>query len=133
MVEARSDGPRGSTLPYTLVATVIGALAGWVPALLHGPIPAKFDALYINGSIAVWSYYSARMLIGFLVGITTWPRRWYLRGPLCGLLIVFPITMISLAMPGCGAPCMRWNLFTAACVGTTVAGLTFWITGRDHR
>jgi hypothetical protein len=66
--------------------------------------PQKFDLLYIEGSIAVWSYYSARMLIGFWVGITTWPSAWWVRGPMCGFLSVFPLTLISLAMPGCGWP-----------------------------
>jgi len=44
------------------------------------------------------------MLIGFWVGITTWPLAWWVRGPMCGFLSVFPLTLISLAMPGCGWP-----------------------------
>lgn len=91
-------------LPYLLVCVVIGIPLGWMPVLLHlhGPIKEKFDVLYIQGNIAVWSYYSARMLIGFWVGVTAWPSPWWLRGPICGFLAVFPLTLISLAMPGCG-------------------------------
>jgi hypothetical protein len=70
--------------------------------LVHGPIPYKFNVLRVNGAIAVWAYYSARLLTGYLVGITSWPRRWYLRGPLCGCLLLGPLGLVSLAMPGCG-------------------------------
>ena len=35
------------------------------------PIAAKYDILYIQGSIAVWAWYSARMMIGFLVVLLT--------------------------------------------------------------
>jgi len=91
-------------LPYAALCAVLGVLVGWFPVLLHGPIPQKFNVLYIRGATAVWAFYTARLLIGFVVGITGWPRRWYLRGPLCGLLMMFPLTLISLAMPGCGWP-----------------------------
>jgi hypothetical protein len=91
-------------LPYPLLCALLGTVLGWLPRLVHGPIPQKFNVLYINGAIAVWGYYTARMLIGLMVGITAWPRRWYLRGPLCGLLTMFPLTLVSLAMPGCGWP-----------------------------
>jgi len=91
-------------IPYTLLCTLLGAVLGWLPRLVHGPIPEKFNVLYIRGAVAVWSYYSARMLIGFMVGNTAWPARWYVRGPLIGALTVFPLTLISLAMPGCGWP-----------------------------
>ena len=57
---------------------------------LHGPIPEKFNLFYLRGAVAVWSWYTARLLIGFMVGITCWPRRWYLRGPLCGFLMMLP-------------------------------------------
>ncbi len=90
--------------PYPLICTLLGLMLGWLPALLHGPIPQKFNVLYIQGAIAVWAYYSARLLIGFLVGISVWPARWYLRGPLCGLVAMLPVTLISLATPGCGPP-----------------------------
>ncbi|HZR84097.1 MAG TPA: hypothetical protein VFD92_23575 [Candidatus Binatia bacterium] len=75
-----------------------------MPRFVHGPIPQKFDVLYINGSIAVWGYYVARLLIGFLVGITVWPERWWIRGPLCGVVMLLPLTVVALAMPGCGPP-----------------------------
>jgi hypothetical protein len=94
----------GVRLPYPLLCVVLGSVLGWLPRLVHGPIPEKFNVLYIRGAVAVWAFYSARMLIGLLVGITRWPSRWYLRGPLCGLLALFPLTLISLAMPGCGWP-----------------------------
>lgn len=133
MAETASDpDQRRSTRRYILVCTALGLLLGWLPALAHGPIPEKFNVLYIQGAIAVWAWYSARMLIGFWIGITRWPPRWYLRGPLCGFLIVFPLTLVSLGMPACGWPCMGWNLLTATLVGTAVAGLAFLITGREH-
>ncbi len=91
-------------LPYPLVCTLLGVVLGWLPMLVHGPIPQKFNVLYIRGAIAVWGFYSARLLIGFLVGITRWPPWWYVRGPLCGFLTLLPLTFISLAMPGCGWP-----------------------------
>ena len=91
-------------LPYSLLCTLLGLVLGWLPILVHGPIPQKFNVLYIRGAVAVWGFYIARMLIGFMVGITRWPERWYLRGPLCGVLMLLPLTFISLAMPGCGWP-----------------------------
>jgi hypothetical protein len=81
---------------------VLGLVLGWLPMLAHGPIAYKFSILGMRGDIAVWGFYSARCLIGFLVGITTWPARWYVRGPLCGLLALFPLTLVVLAVPGCG-------------------------------
>ena len=100
-----SGAPRRALLadaPYVAVCVALGLIAGWLPLFLHGPIAEKFNVLYIEGRIAVWSFYLARCSIGFWVGITVLPRRWYLRGPLCGLLTLLPLTVISLAMPGCG-------------------------------
>ena len=88
--------------PYPLVCVALGLVLGWLPRLVHGPIAEKFDILYIQGSIAVWAYYSARLLIGVWVGLTTWPARWYLRGPLCGFLSMWPLAVMALATPGCG-------------------------------
>jgi hypothetical protein len=121
-----------SALPYALLCTLIGIALGWLPVLVHGPIPEKYNVLYIRGAVAVWGWYSARLLIGFVVGITRWPPRWYVRGPLCGLLMLFPLSLVSLATPGCGLPCMSLNLTTATAIGTAVAGLAYLITGR-HR
>ena len=90
-------------LPYTPLCALLGFVLGWLPMLAHGPIPYKFNILGIQGAIAVWGFYVARLLIGFLVGITTWPPRWWLRGPLCGVLMLLPVTIIVLAVPGCGA------------------------------
>jgi len=110
VVEQRVDGAatqaykRVVRVPYALVCTGLGLVLGWLPRLVHGPIAQKFNVLYIRGAVAVWAFYSARLLIGFLVGISRWPGPWYLRGPLCGLLAMFPLTLISLAMPGCGWP-----------------------------
>jgi hypothetical protein len=87
---------------YVLVCTALGLVLGWLPRLVHGPIPYKFDVLGIRGALAVWAWYSARLLIGFVVGITSRPRAWYLRGPLCGLLMLFPLGLVALATPGCG-------------------------------
>ena len=89
-------------VPYPLVCTALGLVLGWVPILLHGPIARKFDVLYIQGSIAVWAYYTARLSIGFWVGITHWPGRWWLRGALCGFLSMLPLGWMALATPGCG-------------------------------
>jgi hypothetical protein len=89
-------------LPYPLLCTLLGLVLGWLPRLVHGPIPEKFNLLYIRGAVAVWGFYSARLLIGLLVGNTRWPARWYLRGPLCGLVMMLPVGLIALATPGCG-------------------------------
>lgn len=91
-------------IPYPLLCSLAGLVLGWLPMLVHGPIPEKYDALYINGAVAVWGWYLARHSIGFLVGITTWPGHWYLRGPMCGLLMMLPLGFVSLATPLCGFP-----------------------------
>jgi hypothetical protein len=119
-------------LPYAAVCVLLGLVLAWAPMLVHGPIPEKFDVLYIQGSIAIWAYYLSRLLIGYWVGVTAWPRPWWIRGPLCGFLSLLPITFLALGMPGCGLPCMLWNLSTATAVGATVAGLAYAITGRHH-
>ena len=89
-------------VPYPLVCLLLGLALGWLPILVHGPIAYKFNILGIRGDIAVWAFYSARLLIGLLVGITGWPAWWLVRGPLCGLLAMFPVTLVALATPGCG-------------------------------
>ena len=89
-------GARLRRLPYPLLCTALGLALGWLPMLVHGPIRQKYDVLYIRGAIAVWGWYSARLLIGFLVGITRWPEPWWLRGPLCGLLMLFPLGLCLL-------------------------------------
>jgi hypothetical protein len=89
---------------YLLICVAAGLVLGWAPRLFHGPIVEKFNVLYIEGRIAVWGWYVARMAIGWWVGVATWPRPWWLRGPLCGLLTMLPLTLVSLAMPGCGWP-----------------------------
>jgi hypothetical protein len=89
-------------LSYPVLCTLSGLLLGWLPGLVHGPISQKFDILYIKGTTAVAAFYAARLLIGFLVGITAWPRRWYLRGPLCGAVMMGPLGLIALATPNCG-------------------------------
>jgi len=120
-------------LPYTLLCTLVGLVLGWFPWLVHGPIPEKFNLYYIRGAVAVWGWYNARMLIGFLVGITTWPPQWYVRGPLCGLLMLFPLGFVSLATPTCGPVCMFWNEVSASAVGFSVAAIAFFLTGKSHR
>lgn len=52
----------------------------------------------------VWAWYVARMLIGFVVGVTWWPRPWWIRGPVFGALTMLPLGITSLATPGCGWP-----------------------------
>jgi hypothetical protein len=120
-------------LPYVPLCIGLGLVLGWVPMLLHGPIRQKYDVLYIVGAVAVWGWYTARLSIGFLIGITTWPERWWLRGPMCGLLAMFPLSLVSLATPGCGWPCMGWNLTSATAIGAITAGVAFALTGRHHR
>jgi len=77
----RVDPNGGPTLeesgchPITLICMLLGLRLGWLPMLAHGPIAYKFNVLGIRGDIAVWAFYSARLLIGFLVGITRWPGR----------------------------------------------------------
>ena len=128
----RAAPPAPAPYPYAPVCTIIGFAIGWMPMLVHGPIPEKYNMLYIRGAIAVWGWYVARLLIGFLVGITRWPAPWYLRGPLVGFMTLFPLSLVSLATPTCGAPCMCMNLGTATAIGTVVAGVAYLITGR-HR
>src|SRR5262249_6096250 len=105
---------------------------GWVPMFLHGPIPQKFDIYYIHGAVAVWAYYTARLLIGFWVGVAAWPERWWLRGPLCGVLVMLPVTFFSLAVPTCGPTGIVWNLASVTGAGAVVAGIASAIAGR-HR
>jgi hypothetical protein len=119
-------------VPYPLACLVAGLLLGWLPMFFHGPIPYKFDVLGIRGDIAVWAWYLARLLIGLAVGVTIWPRPWYVRGPLCGLSLMFPLTLVNLAVPGCGAPCMFWNDVTATMIGFAVGAVAYVVTGRHH-
>jgi hypothetical protein len=119
-------------LPYPLLCTLLGLALGWLPILVHGPIPEKYNVLYIRGAIAVWGWYTARLLIGFVVGITRWPPYWYLRGPLIGFMMLFPLSLVSLATPSCGLPCMSLNLTSATAIGTAVAGIAYLVTGRHH-
>ncbi len=92
------------SLPYIPLCIGLGLLLGWAPLLVHGPIAEKYDILYIDGAVAVWGWYLARLSIGLWVGITASPARWYVRGPLCGFLALLPLTLVSLATPGCGWP-----------------------------
>ena len=98
--------------------------------LVHGPIPEKYNVLYIRGAIAVWGWYTARLLIGAAVGITAWPQRWYVRGPLIGFMMLLPLSLVSLATPGCGCPACASTSRRA--IGTAVAGIAYAITGLHH-
>lgn len=124
--------PVARRLPYLLVCTGLGLILGWLPILLHGPIPEKFDVLYIRGAIAVWGFYLARCSIGFWVGLTTRPERWWLRGPLVGFLVMLPLGIVLLATPGCQGRCTMWNLSTSTALGLLVAGLALVLTGRQR-
>jgi hypothetical protein len=119
-------------LGYTLVCVLLGLVLGWMPALVHGPVPEKWSVYGVAGGILVWGYYVARMSIGLWVGITSVPPPWYLRGPLCGALAMIPLGFVGLSNPLCGAPCMCWNTLTGATVGFAVGGLAWAITGRHH-
>ena len=123
---------RDSVAAYILLCTTLGLALGWLPMLVHGPIPYKYAILGMRGDIAVRGWYLARLLIGFSVGVTVWPRPWWVRGPLCGLLALFPLSIVSLATPGCGSVCMFWNDVTASAIGLTVAAAARLVTGRDH-
>jgi hypothetical protein len=72
------------------------------------------------------------MLIGFWVGVARWPARWWIRGPLCGLLAVVPLGFVALGTPTCGPPCMGLNELSGAAIGLLVAGGAKLVTGRDH-
>jgi len=120
------------SLPYPLLCALLGFALGWIPMFLHGPIPEKFNLYYLRGPIAVWSWYAARLLVGVLVGITWWPPRWYLRGALCGFLLMLPPGIMSLAVPTCGPTCMFWNEITSISIGLLVAGIAYWLTGKHH-
>lgn len=119
-------------MPYPLLCALLGVAIGWWPRLVHGPIPYKYNIHGLNGALAVWGWYVARSLIGLLVGITIWPRQWWLRGPLCGILALVPLGFVSLATPECGSACMFWNTTTAAATGAVVGGVAYLITGRHH-
>ena len=60
---------------YLLVCTGLGLLLGWLPILVHGPIPEKFDVLYIDGSLAGWGGYIQRHAPGVWGGVATGPER----------------------------------------------------------
>jgi hypothetical protein len=117
---------------YRVVATAAGLVAAWIPWVLHGPIPEKLDRVRLNGAIVVWGFYVARLLIGFVVATTTWPRAWWLRGPLFGVLVMLPCSLFALGTPGCGPTCMTYNLSTGALIGVLAAGAARIATGRDH-
>ena len=117
---------------YVLFCTLLGLALSWVPSYIHGPIREKWDYYYINGGWAIWTWYLARASIGFFVGISVWPTRWWVRGPLVGLLLLLPPCMMSLANPLCGLPCVAGNESTAAGMGLIVAGAAFALTGLHH-
>jgi hypothetical protein len=96
--------PSRSRLSYIALCVAVGVPLAWVPPFFHGPIHEKFDFFYLDGAIMVWGWYLARMLVGLLVGITSFPPQWFLRGPLCGLLALVPLGFVSLGIPGCGWP-----------------------------
>lgn len=91
-------------IPYRLLCALLGFGLGWLPMLVHGAIPQQFNLLYISRCgrrVRVLLRASAdrlprgdHHLAGFVV----------LARPMCGLLMLFPLTLISLAMPGCGWP-----------------------------
>ncbi|HEV7735467.1 MAG TPA: hypothetical protein VGR62_25055 [Candidatus Binatia bacterium] len=126
------DSADRARLPYPMICVLVGIGVGWLPVLVHGPIPYKFNVLGIRGDIAVWAWYLMRLLIGLVVGISVWPRAWYVRGPLCGFLLMFPLSLVNLATPGCGGTCMFWNDVTATLIGGIVGGVAFAVTHRHH-
>jgi hypothetical protein len=96
-----------AAIPYPLFCLALGLLLGWLPMFFHGPIAEKWGYFYygntpIDGATLVWAYYVARLSIGALVGVTAWPERWFLRGPLCGAFAMLPLGVVALANPLCG-------------------------------
>lgn len=89
-------------ISYPLLCAILGLGLGWLPMFVHGPIPEKFNVLYIDGSIAIWAFYAARLSIGLLVGVSVWPRRFWLRGPALGALAMLSPALLALATPRCG-------------------------------
>ena len=103
IIEGRMSLPTlRNRVPYPLLCALLGLGLGWLPMLVHGPIPEKFNVLYIRGSIAIWAFYAARLSIGLLVGVSVWPRPWWLRGPLFGALAMLSPSLLALATPRCG-------------------------------
>ena len=94
--------PKPIAVPYPLLCAVAGIAIAWIPAMFHGPIPEKFAYYGISGAVAVWAFYVSRLLIGLWVGMTVWPRPWYVRGPMCGALAMIPPGFFALATPNCG-------------------------------
>lgn len=123
---------RRRAVSYVLVCTLAGLVLAWLPRLVHGPIPEKFALVRLNGAVAVWTFYTARLLIGFFVGCGVWPRRFWLRGPLYGVLLMLPPAFLALANPGCGWSCCAWNVSTGAAVGLLAGAAGRLVTGRDH-
>ncbi len=96
-----------ANVPYPLFCAALGGVLAVLPAFFHGPIPEKWSYFYygntpIDGATLVWAYYIARGLIGVLVGVTAWPVAWFLRGPLCGAVMMVPLGFVALANPLCG-------------------------------
>ena len=120
-------------IPFPLVCAVLGLVLGWIPILLHGPRREEFDVLYVIGDVAVWGFYAGRCGIGLWIGLTAFPRRWFLRGPMCGFLAIIPLAMIQLAMPRCGLQCMSSNVASGTALGLLIAGLAWLLTGRHHQ
>ena len=89
-------------IPYVALCAGLGLVLGWLPWLIHGPAPMKFAVHYIHGQTAASAFYAARLMIGLFVGMSTWPGPWYLRGPLCGFLLMLPVALVAWATPGCG-------------------------------
>jgi hypothetical protein len=115
-----------------LICVAVGLVLGWIPTLFQGPDPQKFDIYYLYGDVAVWSFYFSRMLIGIVVGVSVWPRRWYVRGPVCGALLTAPPGIFALATPGCSPAWVFWNTVTGAVIGTVAGAAAYVATGRDH-
>lgn len=117
---------------YIVLCALVGLALSWVPAYLHGPIREKWDYYYLDGSWAVWTWYLARAAVGAFVGLTVWPARWWIRGPLIGALLLLPPCMMSMANPLCGAGCVASNESSGAGLGFIVAGIAFALTRRHH-
>lgn len=93
-----------ASISYVLLCGGIGLVLGWLPMLVHGPIPEKWTYFSIDGHVLVWGYYLARLSIGVLVGISVVPRLWYLRGPVCGAIAMIPLGFVALGNPLCAGP-----------------------------
>lgn len=94
----------GHTRKRRLMAcTIMGAVCGGLCVLLSTS----------SGALAlpiVWAIFTGRMLIGFVIGISTLKLPWAIHGSLMGLIVGLPSAVG--AMSGASAEFTLWTAFT---------------------